>query len=595
MPPVGARERMRGRLLRQIALRIPLEHVREQIHPREDVRSRIWQHISQRLSLPVSALPLHARAIRLVAAFALVLFVVRWSPLLFLASPSRADSPVLLVPMKGEVSVLVAGLWEPVQKEVQLRGSAQVRTGDGGAATIIVHDDGVLRLDGSTTLQVQDLSDRPRIASDGPSFTLDGGRLWVQGLIPAAVGPGWEIQTPFGGVMVNEGSVSLFLEAKRADVAVWDRLARVFTGKNDATLVAGEAVRLSAAGLSAVRHTMPKEEEDSWVSLNLQRDAVHRREIALLQQERRAASAGILPTSGLYPVKRVAEAVDMLFTFGQEARTQKLLDQASTRLDEAAALLQQSGSGAAAAEQPLREFRQTLLSVASGSGGDAVVRSLVQQQAIAEVADVAAALPDDQSYLLKKTVLETTASLPGSAVKPEDVQGAILLDTLASLTRQAAEGDVAGAQEGFRQLLPSLSLTGETSPLPKDERKEARAALMLFAQTLREEVQAGSGGSIAEDLRSSLPGEVPQKPVVRSLTDDEVDALVQQMYRRIFSFKMPRSRYNQLLAEFHAIEGHPDQGRILRRLYHVLPENGLAKYVRTEFQKVREEVQKEEE
>jgi len=52
---------------------------------------------------------------------------------------------------------------------------------------------------------------------------------------------------------------------------------------------------------------------------------------------------------------------------------------------------------------------------------------------------------------------------------------------------------------------------------------------------------------------------------------------------------MERSRWNQLQAEFRAIRGNQDQGRILRALYHALPEEGLAQYVRTEIQKLREE------
>jgi len=75
------------------------------------------------------------------------------------------------------------------------------------------------------------------------------------------------------------------------------------------------------------------------------------------------------------------------------------------------------------------------------------------------------------------------------------------------------------------------------------------------------------------------------------ISADPLEALAQQIYDRVFGYKMPRSRYNQLLAEFRSLEGNPDQGRILRQLYRILPENGLGQYVRTEFQRVREQVQ----
>ena len=34
---------------------------------------------------------------------------------------------------------------------------------------------------------------------------------------------------------------------------------------------------------------------------------------------------------------------------------------------------------------------------------------------------------------------------------------------------------------------------------------------------------------------------------------------------------MQRSRVNQLIAELRAVRGHPEEGRILRRLYQALP------------------------
>ena len=45
-----------------------------------------------------------------------------------------------------------------------------------------------------------------------------------------------------------------------------------------------------------------------------------------------------------------------------------------------------------------------------------------------------------------------------------------------------------------------------------------------------------------------------------------------------------------LASPMYGVYVNPDRGRILRRLYLALPPNGLAGYVRTEIQKVREEV-----
>jgi hypothetical protein len=355
-------------------------------------------------------------------------------------------------------------------------------------------------------------------------------------------------------------------------------------GTRTLALVAGEGVRLGSVP-SNVRKMTEREEASAWVANNLDRDAVRRKEIAVLQQKRRARSAGILPGSSLYPVKRVAEAVDILLTIGQEAKVQKLLDHANTRLNEAAALLA-SGTGTDAAQKPLDEYRQTLLAVATGSGE---LTKLVNDRVAQEVADSTAALPDDQAYLLKKTVLETSAELPESGVKPADVQGTMLVDTLAMLTQQAEEGGVSDALTTFQTLLPQLDMVDDaTSSLSPEMRKEAKAALTAFAQTVEDKgLPTGTGAVVlGADVSRYL---LTRKQIV-SLTDEQIEFFVQQMCSRIFLYKQPISRYNQLLPEFRSIEKSPHRGRILRRLYHALPENGLARYVRTEFQKVREEV-----
>lgn len=612
-PRPGVQEAIKRRVLRSIDAPQALYDAKATVSE-EAAKERIWERIASSISLPSvdlwdrvrtaltpsgepgflrgNLLP-HLRPIptpsftlrltRWTAAFALVLLAVRISPVLFLAPQSRAESSVLFRVEQGEAAVLRDGLWQPVKGEVELRQSAVIRTEVGGRATLIVHDDGVLRLGPSTSVSVNDLSDRPRHGST-PTFVLESGTLWVQALLPDAVAEGWTVAVPGGDVLVNEGSVSLASQNDSdTEVAVWDRLARI-DGTRGHSLVAGEGTRLSSDAV--VRTLSLREETNPWVIENLKRDAVHRKEIAVLQRERLAKSAGILPTSPIYPVKRVAEAVDVLFTFGQEAKVQKLIGQANTRLNEAAALLA-SGSGTEAAKAPLEEYRKMLLAVATGSGQGSL--QLVQDRVAEEAADVAATLPGDDAYLVKQTILETSAALPESLVKQGDVEGVMLVDTLVALAQRAEDGDVAGASESFKALLPSIQLIDDpSSVLSAQVRKEAKAALMAFAQTMEREVKgAGSGASIAADIVRYLP---VRSSAVSSLTDEQVDTLVQQTLNRIFLYRQPRSRYNQLLAEFHTIEQSADRGRILRRLYKALPEDGLARYVRTEFQKVREEV-----
>ncbi|MEK7218060.1 MAG: DUF5667 domain-containing protein [Patescibacteria group bacterium] len=587
-PTEDVQARVKAAVLTRIAAPQTLwDRVRASFTPSGNIHFLLRARILSRLQ-PVTAPPLYPRFLRWTAAFALVALAVRLGPSFFIASPIRAASPVLLIPTQGEVSVLIGGLWQPVTAEVKLQEGALVRTGQEGYATLILHDDGVLRLAPDTAVTLHDLADRPERTLQPSTLTLERGTLWAQALIPAAVGPGWTLRTAFGDVQVNEGSTSLTLTDDALDVTAWDRLVNVTSAGTTLTLTAGEKAAAAAQGASRVRSAALSKEEDTWVNENLERDAVHRREIALLQQERRAQNAGILPTSALYPAKRVAEAVDMLFTFGEGARTQKRLEQASTRLNEAAALLI-TGSGTDVAEKPLEEYRQTLLAVATGSGQDLAVQTMVQQQMLAEVADTAAALPDDEGYLLKKTVLETSAAVPNGVVNSQEVREGVVVDTLASLTRRVQEGgNLDGVTDTFKELLPSLS----NPAAPRQLRKEAQSALEYFAETVRSS-DAEPVALVAQALEPYLPKEEPAAPAVRHLTEEEVASMATAMVGRIFTFKMPRSRYNQLLVECRAIEGHPDERRILNMLQGKLPPNGLAKSVRTELQRARERVEDE--
>jgi len=65
------------------------------------------------------------------------------------------------------------------------------------------------------------------------------------------------------------------------------------------------------------------------------------------------------------------------------------------------------------------------------------------------------------------------------------------------------------------------------------------------------------------------------------MSDDEAQDIVGKIYARVFTFRQPRSRWSQLMYELTQLHGHPDEGKILRQLYKIMPENGLAGPVRT--------------
>ncbi len=531
------------------------------------------------------------------AAFVIVVLALRASPLLFLTPQTIANSSVILSPSPTGVELSSHGLWQPVTQELELREAAFLRTMN-GEATIMLHDDGNVRLAPQTMITLEDVDDHLTAAPDTATVALASGKIWLQGLLPDQL-RGFVVATPAGTVTVHGGSVSVEVTGTTAHVEVWDRHATVMQDDRTVSLVAGEYVDLVQSSVPVV-HTLPSDAYKApWVAQNLQRDAVHQREMAQLQQERRAAEAGILPTSPFYTVKRVAENFDVLLTLDPEAKVQKRLQQASTRLNEAAALIAQGDSGASV---PLDEYKQTLIDVAAGSG-NTVTQSLVRQQITENTAQLSAALPDEQFYQLKKTVLEASARLPDDLVNQQDVSGTLLVDTLDVLQQAIQDNDTDQVNAALVTLKPYLSSlqSGSGDTLKPEVRKEAISLLSDVAEGLHN-VQSGSGATtLSPELVQQIAGYLPvteeTQPVVPAIqappmTDAELDAAVQGTLHRIFViYKMPQSRENALRVDMRSFAGSQDEGRYLRRLYHELPEGDsiLRQLVRHAIQQLREQ------
>ncbi|HVW66220.1 MAG TPA: DUF5667 domain-containing protein [Candidatus Peribacteraceae bacterium] len=589
-------QRILGRI-EPVAVRSLFDRIRGLIAPEQSVQQSVKMNLFSRLA-PVAVVPLHRKAYRWVAAFVVVVFVVQLSPVFFIAPATIAESSVLLEPTQGGVEVSIDNLWQPISNEIELKQAVALRT-EGGEATILLHDNGNVRLAPNTTLTLNDVSDHSSILSfNGSSMTIASGEIWLQGLLPDSV-RGFTVQTPQGSVTVHGGSVSIDVVNDTTHVEVWDRHATIVRGDQSFALVAGETVDIGNHSVSQIRDLPADAYKGSWVAQNLRRDAVHQREMAQMQEERHAAQAGILPNSPFYPVKRVAEAVDVLLTLDPQAKLQKQLEQANTRLNEAAALIAAGDTGASI---PLDEYKQTLLAVASGSGGNASVKTLLQQTLAQNSAQLSAALPDDTSYLLKKTVLEASAQMPDSVIGPQDVTGTLLVDTLDALHQAVQSGSGTQVAQTLAALTPYLPALQSGSLLKPEVKKEAISLISDVADAAQQ-TSSGSGSDVISQVVSQTlspylpanPAEVPQRvPVIvaqlPSLTDAELDAAVQGALHRIFDvYSMPQSQENQLRVEMKKFENSPDEGRFLRRLYSAMPDGtSFSELVRHQIQLLRE-------
>ncbi|MDP6561635.1 MAG: DUF5667 domain-containing protein, partial [Candidatus Peribacteraceae bacterium] len=529
---------------------------------KEQIKARVLASLE-----PVQQIVYWPLTAKWTAAFALFGILVRISPMLFIASPTVADSEALLLPTRGNVYVSIEGMQVEVDRQMVLRPGMMIQTGD-GEVTFVLNDDGAARLAPYTTVTINDVSDRLEAASEIlPSITLHDGKLWMYGITPKPTRQ-LAVKTRNGLVAINEGSASIAV-GDDVEVEVYDRSATIFRNAEPTFLTSGERVRLSNDSVLLVKKIPAKWFQYTWADQNLQRDAVHRHDIAQMQHERRIANAGILPTSRFYAVKRFAELMDVWLTFDQEARVQKQLEVAETRLNEAAALIYNGDE----ADTALAEYRDTLQAIAEGEHNGSLVEFLVQRAVAGSTAQMAAALPGDEAYVIKKTVLEASADLSNGIAREEDAKGTLLLDGLAVMVKAADEGRTDMVRAAWSDLSPYLlTLESQELALSPSMHKEAQTLLSFLATSLHVASNRGAviDPELLDDIAVYLPA--PRDTSVVVLSEEEVMYIVMTIKEKIFVYDMTKSRINQFIAEIRAIDGHPDAGRILRRLALALPE-----------------------
>jgi hypothetical protein len=550
--------------------------------------STLKQLILSRLQPPQEAPRIHS-AIRWAAAFAVFIILLRAMPLVFLAPATRADFKVQLIPNGEEVSVFVGGVWRAVNNPEVINNPIMIRTGN-SRATIILNDDGVLRMAAETTLKLHVVADHIQTSSLGPTATLIRGQVWILGLL-SPVSESLTIETPQGILALNSGSASVGEDGRHTVVGVYDRGATFQYGKQVAFLVSGESVTAKGNQTFDIVNLQASAFSKDWVSGNLEQDAAHRSEIAKMLERQREQMAGILPTSFLYPAKRMAEEVDVFFTLTHDGKTEKRIQQANTRLNEALALLKEGQSTEAVI--PLTEYRDSLIAMASGTG-DNLVKFLIKKQIADASSTLNAQVPTPASTeLLKNAVIEISAAIPDTALKAKDIEGYVLVDKLSEINLSIKSENLTGGLIAYAEVQPYLKeLLSENAGAHPLLQKEARALLVTTNSLIKDAVK-GSPDKIAQAVQTDIAQYLPPEPEQVLVSEEELNIRVQDMIKRILVFKAPRSRYNQLLLEMSLLKGDPNRGTLLRRLYRELPENGIGGYVLTEIKNLGDELKQE--
>ncbi len=556
------------------------------VQPSSSLRLKLRECILGRLPLETHDSFMHS-SLKWAASFALFLLVVRMMPLMFLVPPTKADVGVQLIPVGNDVSAFIGGVWRNVPTPEVVSGPLMIRTAGESRATLILNDDGVIRIGTDTTFKLHDIGDRPQFAHAGPTATLVRGQIWVLGLLPP-VTESISIETVSGNIDINSGSASIREDSERTTISLYDRGATFRHNGETSFLVSGERGISNVNGAFSIVKLPVSAFADAFVSQHLEQDAVHRTEIGKLQQERRARMAGILPTSILYSAKRIAEQVDVLFTLTHDGRMEKRIRQADTRLSEALALVKEGQSTEAAA--PLTEYRDSLVAMAGGTG-DNLVKYLLKKH----IADASVSVDPQTSsgkiQLVRSAIVDVSASIPDTALQSRDIEGYVLVSKLTEINHMiAVQGNLSGALLAYADVSPYLqSLLAEEGGAHPLLQKEATSLLVSTSSLIKQAAQ-DSQNSIVVAVQADLDQYLPPEPDTTLVSEAELQSVIDGILKRIFIFKAPLSRYNQLLYEMSELKGNPNRGTLLRRLYRALPEFGLGEYVLTEIKNFGDEL-----
>jgi hypothetical protein len=551
------------------------EHMKELLQPSglvmERLRAAIFDHILARAPLPIWRITMKWTAS--VAAFALLF---SFAPKLFLAPTIEASSQNVLIPTEGIVSVTKGAEWTQMVSRLELSEPLTVRTGELSAATIILGDTAVLRLDENTEVNLRPTALLPSHARNEPIARVSYGRLWATSLLPETLSTATTLVLPQGNVQLKNGSISLFVDPVRSTLQVYHRFADLMASTGQAThLIEGDQVTLLPEGAMQRNLVTKNMRAEEWVRTNLSRDAAHRTEVEEHMQELARAAAGILPTSTFYSIlKRPAEKLDLAMTWSSESRREKQMQHAQTRLNEAIVLLERGEELAAAG--PLAEYREAVAELASVTPEEAA--ELLTPSLILSTTTVASALPNTPLYDIKAALAHAGAALPSSSIEPGQVDLYLLSDALLQIEELIAQGNLEESLQAYSGIEGAVASvlereTLEETHVAKDSLQAIRTILRSITVSLNsaEETAAPELASVLTDLRSRVALRLPTTgiPIASTyveeecLSDREVTRMKNQILSDIFSLVTPVGQRNTLLAWLKKLPDCDASGRVL--------------------------------
>lgn len=545
-----------------------------------ELRAEILDRVANWRPLPT---PLWQRFGKLASVATALLIAIRMAPMFFLAATLEASSQSILMPTKGAVSITDGAEWSTLKSQLTLDHPVTIRTSAESAATIVIRDDAVLRLGENTEITLREAIFAQTASSD-PVARIAYGQLWVMSLLPEAMPSQTSIVLPQGKLSVRNGSVSLLADPEQSTVQVFYGFARVQpTGEENIHLMQSDQLTLRPRDEVQRNLVTSNMREEEWVQENFARDAAHRSEVASRRQELSNIAVGILPDSAFYFLKIASEQIDLGLTIGEQARREKQVQHAETRLHEAVALLQAGKKEEA--KEPLAAYRDAIRAIASMSEAEA--KELLESSILLSSTTLSDALPHSNLYPAKEAVIEAAAETQTAEIQLSEVDLYLLSDALLEIENKISQGNIEDALTAWNGIEGAVAVVIEEQrlgeiPVSKDTLKALKIILRSIAFSLSQAAstiaQSDHGDSIASlaDRVKHLSPPAAASTVAKS--EPEICMSVREITRRtnqflaaVFTYQTPVGQRNAVLQQIALLPDCPQSGRILSKVMNKVP------------------------
>lgn len=398
------------------------------------------------------------------------------------------DESVIRV-LSGQISVRAADqlLWKNISDQIHVSAGDLIRTGDDSQAEIEFFDDTRVRLNGNSTLLIDQMSVSPVFSRQAQlRLVLHEGEVWAQtlsvddgvaGLTVATRDTLTKALNASFNVRSN-GSDTTSVMTLRNNIRVnvlqpgtKETFRSLRLLDNEMLTITTSSKLLTPPGLveEAVQESHLASQ---WIQNNLVADHEHQKKLRKMEYDRLTRMAGTLPGEMLYPIKQAKERLKLAFSFDsdQVARTQ--IEIANQRLSEAVVLMERGEYEEG--QKALEAYKELTKVIAEEGKTSPETASEVTKKIVTPHQKVlVTSLPTNQTTGIMKDTLNETRELlaEDDPIELERLQLKSSIDNLKNASLLVEEGRFKQARQILQAYNQNLSETFELIDTVKDEKQ----------------------------------------------------------------------------------------------------------------------------